>query len=131
MIRTLEIYEVISTTEADKRRALLKKQVRGVATATRLLAAGLRRRMNELAAKSGEGERSREVLGSSERESALTVATTATSERPARAKVSPISRTGKQESRAGEEKGPINLDERVSALPDNSLGYLETEAAAK
>ena len=55
MIRTLEIYEVISTTEADKRRALLKKQVRGVATATRLLAAGLRRRMNEQAAKVAGG----------------------------------------------------------------------------
>ncbi|MCU0937608.1 MAG: hypothetical protein MUC86_00365 [Burkholderiaceae bacterium] len=47
MLRTLEIYEVITTSEADKRRALCKKQVRGVAMGVRILAGGLRKRMNE------------------------------------------------------------------------------------
>lgn len=49
MLRTLEIYEVISTSEADKRRALYKKQVRGVAMGVRIMAGGLRKRMNEAA----------------------------------------------------------------------------------
>jgi hypothetical protein len=51
MLRTLEIYEVIATSEADKRRALYKKQVRGVAMGVRILAGGLRKRMNEAAAR--------------------------------------------------------------------------------
>ncbi len=50
MLRTLEIYEVITTSEADKRRALCKKQVRGVAMGVRILAGGLRKRMNEAGA---------------------------------------------------------------------------------
>jgi hypothetical protein len=54
MLRTLEIYEVITTSEADKRRALYKKQVRGVAMGVRILAGGLRKRMNETVGK-GEG----------------------------------------------------------------------------
>lgn len=49
MLRTLEIYEVITTSEADKRRALYKKQVRGGAMGVRILAGGLRKRMNEAA----------------------------------------------------------------------------------
>jgi hypothetical protein len=53
MLRTLEIYEVITTSEADKRRALYKKQVRGVAMGVRILAGGLRKRMNESAQKEG------------------------------------------------------------------------------
>lgn len=51
MLRTLEIYEVITTSEADKRRAQYKKQVRGVAMGVRILAGGLHKRMNESAAK--------------------------------------------------------------------------------
>ena len=47
MLQTLEIHEVITTREVDKQRAFLKRQVRGVATAARNFASGLRRRMNE------------------------------------------------------------------------------------
>lgn len=47
MLQTLEIHEVITTREVDKQRALVKRQVRGVATAARNFASGLRRRMNE------------------------------------------------------------------------------------
>jgi hypothetical protein len=46
MLQTLEIHEVITTREVDKQRALVKRQVRGVATAARNFASGLRRRMN-------------------------------------------------------------------------------------
>lgn len=51
MLRTLEIYEVISADEVDKRRAQYKRSVRRVVTAARELATGLRKRMNEIAAK--------------------------------------------------------------------------------
>lgn len=47
MLQTLEIHEVITTREVDKQRALVKRQVRGVATTARNFASGLRRRMNE------------------------------------------------------------------------------------
>ena len=50
MLQTLEIHEVITTREVDKQRALVKRQVRSVATAARNFASGLRRRMN-----AGEG----------------------------------------------------------------------------
>lgn len=56
MLRTLEIYEVITTSEADKRRAQYKKQVRGVAMGVRILAGGLHRRMNESVEKEEEGK---------------------------------------------------------------------------
>lgn len=46
LLQTLEIHEVITTREVDKQRALVKRQVRGVATAARNFASGLRRRMN-------------------------------------------------------------------------------------
>jgi hypothetical protein len=46
MLQTLEIHEVITPREVDKQRALVKRQVRGVATVARNLASGLRRRMN-------------------------------------------------------------------------------------
>jgi hypothetical protein len=59
MLRTLEIYEVITTSEADKRRALYKKQVRGVAMGVRILAGGLRKRMNESALKEDGKEAAR------------------------------------------------------------------------
>ncbi|HRH85802.1 MAG TPA: DUF1845 domain-containing protein [Rubrivivax sp.] len=49
MLQTLEIHEVITTREVDKQRALVKRQVRGVATTARNFASGLRRRMNEAA----------------------------------------------------------------------------------
>ena len=48
MLQTLEIHEVITTREVDKQRALVKRQVRGVATTARNFASGLRRRMNEV-----------------------------------------------------------------------------------
>lgn len=47
LLQTLEIHEVITTREVDKQRALVKRQVRGLATAARNFASGLRRRMNE------------------------------------------------------------------------------------
>jgi hypothetical protein len=53
MLKTLEIYEVVSIAQADKRRAVLKRQVRDVASAARRLANGLRRRMNEQQARAG------------------------------------------------------------------------------
>jgi hypothetical protein len=46
MLQTLEIHEVITTREVDKQRAAVKRQVKGVATAARNLAAGVRKRMN-------------------------------------------------------------------------------------
>jgi len=57
LLQTLEIHEVITTREVDKQRALVKRQVRGVATAARNFASGLRRRMNapEIEIK-GQGE---------------------------------------------------------------------------
>ena len=60
MLQTLEIHEVITTREVDKQRALVKRQVRGVATTARNFASGLRRRMNEAGssgADAAEGER--------------------------------------------------------------------------
>ena len=66
MLRTLEIYEVITPSEADKRRALYKKYVRGVAMGVRILAGGLRKRMNESAAKeasTGEVSENRSSAG--------------------------------------------------------------------
>lgn len=47
MLKTLEIYEVISMAQADKQRALLKRHVRDVASTARRLANGLRRRMSD------------------------------------------------------------------------------------
>jgi hypothetical protein len=49
MLRTLEIYEVISTAEADRRRKTYKRAARSVASATRILANELRRRIDHLA----------------------------------------------------------------------------------
>jgi len=46
LLQTLEIHEVITTQALDQQRALLKRQVRDVASSARALAAGLRRRMN-------------------------------------------------------------------------------------
>jgi hypothetical protein len=66
MLRTLEIYEVITPSEADKRRALYKKYVRGVAMGVRILAGGLRKRMNEAAMKDegeSEGPKDRPICG--------------------------------------------------------------------
>jgi hypothetical protein len=57
LLQTLEIHEVITTRELDKQRALVKRQVRGVATAARNLAGGLRKRMNAPAASDGESGR--------------------------------------------------------------------------
>ena len=54
MLQTLEIHEVITTREVDKQRALVKRQVRGVATAARNFASGLRRRMNEAGSIGGD-----------------------------------------------------------------------------
>jgi hypothetical protein len=46
MLQTLEIHEVITAREVDRQRAAVKRQVRGVGTAARTLASGLRKRMN-------------------------------------------------------------------------------------
>ena len=57
LLQTLEIHEVITTREVDKQRALVKRQVRGVATAARNFASGLRRRMNATEVEiEGQGE---------------------------------------------------------------------------
>jgi len=52
MLRTLEIYEVISTRQVDRQRTIHKKSVRGIAISARELATGLRRRISEMAAPS-------------------------------------------------------------------------------
>jgi len=57
LLQTLEIHEVITTREVDKQRAVAKRQVKGVATAARSLAAGLRKRMNAPTVKTGEVSR--------------------------------------------------------------------------
>jgi len=62
LLQTLEIHEVITTREVDKQRALVKRQVRGVATAARNFASGLRRRMNTPEVEiEGQGESVKEV----------------------------------------------------------------------
>jgi hypothetical protein len=48
-LQTLEIHEVISTQELDAQRAVLKRQIKGIATIARNLAGGLRKRMNAAA----------------------------------------------------------------------------------
>ncbi|WP_226495525.1 DUF1845 domain-containing protein [Ferribacterium limneticum] len=57
LLQTLEIHEVITTQTVDIQRASLKRQVRDLANAARNLAMGLRRRMNSLALRVGEGGR--------------------------------------------------------------------------
>ncbi|HEU0203994.1 MAG TPA: hypothetical protein VFR86_26595, partial [Burkholderiaceae bacterium] len=61
MLRTLEIYEVLSPKDLDARRAHYKKLTRRVVTAARELGKGLRKRMNELAAKEAGGGEANEV----------------------------------------------------------------------
>lgn len=56
MLRTLEIYEVITEQQFDEQRTGYKKSARRVAAAARELATGLRRRMNELADKEMGGD---------------------------------------------------------------------------
>lgn len=48
LLQTLEIHEVISTQALDRQRAVLKRQIKNIATSARRLAAGLRRRMNAM-----------------------------------------------------------------------------------
>jgi hypothetical protein len=55
LLQTLEIHEVISTQAVDIQRATLKRQVRNVANGTRNFAMGLRRRMNALGGREGDG----------------------------------------------------------------------------
>ena len=55
LLQTLEIHEVISTQAVDIQRAGLKRQVRDVANGTRNFAMGLRRRMNAMGGRDGEG----------------------------------------------------------------------------
>jgi len=55
LLQTLEIHEVITTQAVDIQRATLKRQVRNVANGTRNFAMGLRRRMNALAGREGDG----------------------------------------------------------------------------
>ena len=49
MLRTLEILEIITPTEVDRRRALFKRAATQPPKSARILANGLRRRMNEVA----------------------------------------------------------------------------------
>lgn len=55
VLQTLEIHEVISAQAVDVERASLKRQVRDVANGARNFAMGLRRRMNALDAREGDG----------------------------------------------------------------------------
>ena len=55
LLQTLEIHEVITTQAVDVQRASLKRQVRDVANGARNFAMGLRRRMNAMDARAGEG----------------------------------------------------------------------------
>jgi hypothetical protein len=55
LLQTLEIHEVITTQAVDVQRATLKRQVRDVANGARNFAMGLRRRMNAMDARTGEG----------------------------------------------------------------------------
>lgn len=55
LLQTLEIHEVITTQAVDVQRATLKRQVRDVANGARNFAMGLRRRMNAMDARMGEG----------------------------------------------------------------------------
>lgn len=55
LLQTLEIHEVITTQAVDIQRATLKRQVRDVANGTRNFAMGLRRRMNALGGRDGDG----------------------------------------------------------------------------
>ncbi len=55
LLQTLEIHEVITTQAVDIQRASLKRQVRNVANGTRNFAMGLRRRMNALGGRDGDG----------------------------------------------------------------------------
>jgi len=55
LLQTLEIHEVITTQAVDIQRASLKRQVRDVANGARNFAMGLRRRMNAMDGRDGEG----------------------------------------------------------------------------
>ncbi len=55
LLQTLEIHEVITTQAVDVQRASLKRQVRDVANGARNFAMGLRRRMNAMDGRDGEG----------------------------------------------------------------------------
>lgn len=55
LLQTLEIHEVITTQAVDIQRASLKRQVRDIANGARNFAMGLRRRMNAMGARDGEG----------------------------------------------------------------------------
>ena len=47
LLQTLEIEEVLTARDADHQRAVAKKLVIGIASATRQLASGIRRRLND------------------------------------------------------------------------------------
>ena len=55
LLQTLEIHEVITTQAVDIQRASLKRQVRDIANGARNFAMGLRRRMNAMGGREGEG----------------------------------------------------------------------------
>lgn len=56
LLQTLEIHEVITTQAVDIQRASLKRQVRDVANCARNFAIGLRRRMNVIDSRDGNGD---------------------------------------------------------------------------
>lgn len=70
LLQTLEIHEVIKARDADIQRAHLKRLVRGVAGTARHLASGLRRRMNELAARNTEHQPVKPVKGATNTDAA-------------------------------------------------------------
>lgn len=78
LLQTLEIHEIITTQALDLRRAVLKRQLKNVATSARRLATGLRRRMNAMAThvNEGTGQRLRETMPDRALTGALTSAPT-------------------------------------------------------
>jgi hypothetical protein len=78
LLQTLEIHEVITTQAVDIQRATLKRQVRDVANGTRNFAMGLRRRMNALGGRDGDGTVEKDGEQSSEGQVLAPVADVAT-----------------------------------------------------
>lgn len=73
LLQTLEIHEVITPRDADIQRALFKKTIRSVAGSARNLAAGLRRRMYEVASREADQERAKAARGSTVAASTLAI----------------------------------------------------------
>lgn len=59
MLQTLEVHEVITTSEADVQRASFKRLIRNLAVSARNMASGLRRRMNAIDTLEAQQKRSK------------------------------------------------------------------------